>query len=122
MTAKEDEEDEEKEVGRYLLERAVHAPAAGQVVIHHVWVRPTEAAQTKRGGAFHEFVTASNHVDEGQPVKDTLPELVAVLNWVELSTKVFGSEQKSLSACRRDDGDRERRAQGSREPHDTLTD
>lgn len=31
---------------------------------------------------------------------NTVPELVPVLNWVELRTNVFGSEQKSLRAWR----------------------
>lgn len=51
------------------------------------------------GGFLSAYLTTSDHVNQGHCIKDTVPELVAVLNWVELSTKVFGSEQKSLSAC-----------------------
>lgn len=38
---------------------------------------------------------------------DIAPELVPVLKWVELTTNVFVSEQKSLRACR-SRGERER--------------
>lgn len=57
----------------------------------------------KKGGRgfLSAYLTTADHVNQGHCTKNTVPELVAVFNWVELSTKVFGSEQKSLSACGR---------------------
>lgn len=75
----------------YLLERTVHASAAGQVIIQHICKKRED--RTGRTG----FGSGASRCLRGDP-RVLVPELVPMLNWVVLRMKVFGSEQKSLRA------------------------
>lgn len=76
---------------------------------------------TQLEGQSSAFVVLENN-QNFENMLNTVPELVPVLNWVELRTNVFGSEQKSLRAwrcsksdVRKDDGGKRRQTAGGRD-------